>query len=163
MLIWITKWSNGHFDNQLVDLFRHLSERCNVVNYKSNERVWKKGEWRYYDLLHGRDDAHSEFTRYKLEYRIVLERSGGIHVGTDYNWECRNGLQLRAFEFLQDIITVANNLGFDCEDSPANYQWTSNKQNTFKLSDGKPLVAVRALRTAICTCILAPASCWLST
>jgi hypothetical protein len=146
MLIWVTKWSNDYFDTQLVELFRSLSEFCNVVRYKSNERVWAEGDWRYYDLVNGREEAPVELARYKLEYRIVLEHSGGIHSGTDYKWECRNGLKLRAFEFLQDVVTVANNLGFDCEDGPGSYEWDSGTKNTIMLSDGKPLVAVRAYK-----------------
>lgn len=142
MLIWITKWSNEHFDTQLIDLFKSMSEFCNVVNYKSNERVWSKSNWRYSHQPRAMED---DVSRYKLEYRIVLERAGGISTSR-YIWEAKNGLKVSAFEYLQDVITVANNLGFECEDCPSNYEWQSNKQNIFKLSDGKPLVAVRAFK-----------------
>ena len=143
MLIWITKWSNDHFDTQLIELFQSLSEFCNVVNYKSNERVWTKGDWRYKN--HHRHDEEELGTCYKLEYRIVLEHAGGISTSS-YHHDQENGLQRRAFDYLLDVITVANNLGFQCEDSPGNYQWESNKQHVFKLADGKPLVAVRAFK-----------------
>jgi len=62
MLIWITKWSNDYFDEQLIGVFRMLSEKCNVVNYKSNHKVWERSGWRYLDEHH---------SHYKLEYRIV--------------------------------------------------------------------------------------------
>jgi hypothetical protein len=137
MLVWITKWANDYFDEQLIDMFKTLSERCNVVNYKSNDKVWTKGEWRYND-----EDKH---TYYKLEYRLVLERAGGIS-SSEYSWESTKGLENRAMEFLMDCITVANNLGYDCEDRPINYEWRSNKQNVLKLSDGNQLLAVRAFK-----------------
>lgn len=145
MLIWVTKWSNDYFDTQLVELFRSLSEFCNVVRYKSNERVWTKGDWRYYDLVNCRDGAHKELSRYKLEYRIVLEHSGGICTSR-WDWEARSGLACRAFEFIQDIVTVANNLGFDCNDGPERYGFESGTKNTIMLADGTPLVAVRAYK-----------------
>ncbi len=146
MLIWITKWANDHFDDQLIELFKRLSEHANVVNYKSNERVWKKGDWRYYDITRdAKREGDFNPTNYKLEYRMVLEHAGGIN-NSPYSWESVRGLQNRAVEFLKDCITVANNLGFECDDCPTNYEWSSNKQHVFKLKNGKPLIAVRAFK-----------------
>ena len=138
MLIWVTKWSNTFCDEQLKDVFLQLSEFCNVVKYKSNQRVWAEKGWRYL-----RDDP--EHTHYKLEYRVVLERSGGICT-SQWQHESYNGLDLRAYQYLQDLITVANNLRFECEDSPGNYKWQSNVQHVFKGMDDKELVAVRAFK-----------------
>ena len=72
---------------------------------------------------------------------------GGINT-SEWDWE-RNkfrGLTEHAFNLVRDIITVANNLGFACSDSPGNYEWTSNKQHKIKLDDGRTLVAVRAFK-----------------
>mgnify|MGYP003858822729 CR=1 FL=1 len=140
ILIWVSKWANDFFDEQLIELFMALSTDSCVVKYKSNDRVWTKAGWRY---LRGEE---TDPTHYKLEYRIVLSR-GGICT-SDYGFERdqHRGLQSSSFEILKDIVTVANNLGFPCKDSPKNYQWESNKQNTLILSNGKPLVAVRAFK-----------------
>jgi hypothetical protein len=138
MLIWITKWANDHFDTQLIELFKAMAEDCNVARYKSNQRVWTKG-WRY---MRGEEMP----THWKLEYRIVMSR-GGINT-SQWEWERKqhNGLCPSSFEMLQDIVTVANNLGFACDDSPKDYQWESNKQVHLKLEDGSTLAAVRAFK-----------------
>lgn len=140
ILIWVSKWANDYFDEQLIDLFRTLSVHSCVVNYKSNQRVWTKGDWRY---LY-RDNEQP--THYRLEYRIVLSH-GGIET-SDYTFrrDAFGGLTEHAFNLLMDICTVANNLGFPCGDSPKNYKWRSNVQNNLMLDDGKVLVAVRAFK-----------------
>lgn len=144
ILIWVSKWANGYFDEQVVELFQTLSTDSNVVRYKSNDRVWTKGDWRYSQYRYDRADTAP--SHYKLEYRIVLSH-GGI-CSSEYQWRRgqNNGLEECAFSLLSDIATVANNLGFDCDDSLANYQWESNKQNVLKLRDGTPLAAVRAFK-----------------
>lgn len=140
MLIWITKWANDYFDEQLIDLFKAMAEHCNVTNYKSNHRTWKKGDWRY---THN-DTPH---THYKLEYRIVVDRTGGICT-SPWSWEREqnNGLTTTACEFISDCITVANNLGFASSDTPRNHTWVSNLQNKIMLDNGDTLVAARAFK-----------------
>ena len=144
MLMWVSKWANGYFDEQLVGLFQTLSTDSNVVKYKSNDRVWTKGDWRYSQYHY--DRASEAPSHYKLEYRIVLTH-GGIST-SDYQWRRgqSNGLEECAFDLLNDITTIANNLGFTCTDGPSNYQWESNRQHILRLSDGTPLVAVRAFK-----------------
>lgn len=138
MLIWVTKWANDYFDEQLIELFRTLSEDCNVVKYKSNEKTWTKGHWRY---NWGGGDSRSH---YKLEYRLVISHGGICTSG--YNWRSRNGLEERSYDFIQDCVTVANNLGFDSNDSPGRFQWSPGAQKILIQSNGEPLVAVRAYK-----------------
>jgi hypothetical protein len=141
ILIWVSKWANDYFDEQLIQLFRTLSVESCAVRYKSNDRVWTKGGWRYL-----RDEDENRPSHYRLEYRIVLSY-GGVST-SEWTWD-RNqyrGLASHAFEMLMDIVTVANNLGFACGDSPKNYQWASNVQHIFKLDNGEPLIAVRAFK-----------------
>lgn len=136
MLIWISKHANAHFDDQIVHLYKRMASQCNAVRYKSNNKVWEEGQWRYLD---------DRPTHYKLEYRLVVEHCGGIHT-SEWSYDDKNGLNATAYEFLSDCITVANNLGFDSDDSPGNYQWVSNKQNIITLNNGEPLIAVRAFK-----------------
>jgi hypothetical protein len=143
MLIWVTKWANDHFDDQLIDLFKTLADDCNVTKYKSNDRVWNKG-WRYSHYNEDRGNTH-----FKLEYRIVICH-GGICTGSS-SWRADQyrGLEERAYNLISDIVTVANNLGFVCEDSPKNYKWEPNKQNKIMLAPrmaGRPLAAIRAFK-----------------
>ena len=144
ILIWVSKCANGYFDQQLIQLFQTLSTDSNVVRYKSNDRVWTKGDWRYSQYHH--DRASEAPSHYKLEYRIVLTHGGISTSQWDYQRNQNHGLEECAFSLLNDIATIANNLGFTCTDGPSNYQWESNKQNVLSLKDGKPLVAVRAFK-----------------
>jgi hypothetical protein len=134
MLIWVTKWASDHFDDQVVDLFKAMAQKATVEKYKSNDKVFTDGHWRY---------LNEEASHYKLCYRLVLETHGGIYKGS-YGWENQNGLCKSARELLSDFITVANNLGFECDESPMDYEWKSNKKIGFTLKDGEPLMDVRA-------------------
>ena len=146
MLIWVSKWANDYFDEQLIDLFRTLSNDSNVEKYKSNQRVWVQSGWRYGKKANFSGEGENQATHYKLEYRMVISH-GGISVSTwDWDREQRRGLSDSAFDLLNDIVTVANNLGFPCSDHPRNYEWKSNKKNVLKLNAGKPLVSVRAFQ-----------------
>ena len=141
ILIWVSKWANDYFDQQLIELFKTMSNDSCVVRYKSNQRIWTNADWRYL-----RDDEPNQPTHYRLEYRMVLSR-GGISSSTwDYERQGLNGLSASAFNLLKDLVTVANNLGFPSNDSPRNYVWKSGVQNTMSLSDGTPLAAVRAYK-----------------
>ena len=136
MLIWIGKWASGHYETQLVELFKAMAQKASVERYKSNQKVLEEGNWRY---------LKKEASHYKLCYRMVLETHGGIYSGS-YNWEAPNGLCKTTAGLLRDFITVANNLGFECDDSPDNYEWKSNKKIEFFLKSGEPLMDVRAFK-----------------
>jgi hypothetical protein len=145
VLIWISKSANDHFDQQLIDLFQTLSNDSNVVRYKSNERVWTKNGWGYrkFNFNSGEKGAA---THYRLEYRMVISHGGIADDVKPPEQQHHRGLQERSFALVDDMITVANNLGFSCNDSPRNYVWTPNKQHKIKLADGRTLVAVRAFK-----------------
>lgn len=146
VLIWVSKWANDYYDEQLIDLFRTLSTDSCVVKYKSNHRVWTQSGWRYNRKSDFLGEGEHAATHYKLEYRIVISHGGISLSDWDFKRNGYCGLAENAFDLLVDIVTVANNLGFPCKDSPRNYQWKSNKQNTLLLTDGTPLVAVRAFQ-----------------
>jgi hypothetical protein len=145
VLIWISKCANDHFDQQLIDLFQTLSNDSNVVRYKCNERVWTKNGWGYrkFNFNSGEKGAA---THYRLEYRMVISHGGIASDSKPPEQQHHRGLQERSFALVDDMITVANNLGFSCNDSPRNYVWTPNKQHKIKLADGRTLVAVRAFK-----------------
>jgi len=137
MLIWISKWGSDYFDEQLVELFQAMATHANVENYKSNHKVYTEGRYRYQNEKHD---------HCKVEYRLVMEYMGGVHKGQYTKWDYPNGLAQRGHEFLEDFITVANNLGFACDDSSLNYQWESNSKVELFLNDGTLLMDVRAFK-----------------
>lgn len=138
MLIWIAKWSSDYCDEQVVDLFKAMAQKATVERYKSNQKVWNEGRWRY---------LQEEASHYKLCYRMVLETHGGIVDDSSYNrWDSCNGLANSSCELLADFITVANNLGFECWDSPRNHHWASNSKVELWLRDGSLLMDVRAFK-----------------
>jgi len=140
VVLWVLKNANQHFDTQLIKCFEDLTEKCNVKLYKSNQRVFVDKGWRY--------EKSEENTHYGLDYRIITHHSGGI---SSSSWSGTNGLSDNACKLLEDIRTVAANLGFMKAHAirPADFHWTSGASHAFDYRDtktGKPqtLFSVRA-------------------
>ena len=123
IILWVLKNANQYMDVQLIETFEKMVEQANVHNYASNRRVYEKQQWRY-----GEDKP----THVALEYRLVLQRCGGMN----RDWR---GLELceSTATFLGDLLTVARNLGFTCEttDPRLSYDgrrhWTGGKAAVF--------------------------------
>ena len=147
ILIWVIKNTNIYLDDQLVDLVDSMTEQANIKLYKSNKTLFKDEDWKY-----SRKPEH--MIKYHLDKRIVLHRIGGIEYS---QWEHERtrykGLRESAYNFVSDIITVANNLGFDtnmCK-KISDYQWLSNVANHFYFIDEESkkeieLMKVRAFK-----------------
>lgn len=140
VIIWVLKNANAYLDEQLIGTFEKMISKANVRNYKSNERPFVDNRWRYSD---------ERPTHIALEYRIVLERVGGIDGGQFGS----GGLGDSAGEYIGDLLTVAMNLGFDCETNDTRLErvgrreWKSGEKHTFDYTTkGKPhpLIEVRA-------------------
>lgn len=138
MLIWIAKWAGDYCDEQLIELFQSLAKKCNVQNYKSNQRVWLKDDWRY------RADEQKN-SHYKLDYRLVVGMYTAI-VEPSRSWDAQNGLSKSCHDFLADLVTVANNLGFACHDSSRTRHWASGVKHELHLANGEPLLDVKAFQ-----------------
>lgn len=141
VLIWVSKQANSFFDEQLVQLYLTLVEKCNVHLYKSNKRTWQDQQWRYINYEFTDYDYPTHFY---LDYRVVLSCVGGIYTG-EYTFQAINNLTERAYNFLQDLICVANNLGFYCQQQPDIVQWKSGQAVEFKYDD-KVLMRVKAFK-----------------
>ena len=106
IVLWAVKNANRYYDEQLIALFRGLSNAESVLNYKSNQRTWEKGNWRF---------SQADYSHYALDYRFVvpeysaIDRQDGGYAG----WEYESGLHRRCHELLDDIIAVLSNLGYD--------------------------------------------------
>lgn len=131
ILIWVIKQSNAYFDEQIVTLVERMTEEANIVLYKSNERTFGREEWAYCRRPEGLD-------RYSLDYQVVLHRAGGINTSSsNYERSKNNGLVRSAYELVNDILTVANNLGFDTTVTTraGGYQWEPGKRYRFDYYD----------------------------
>lgn len=142
VILWAIKKASSYLDQQLLDTWEKMAEKANVYNYKSNQRAWQDNRWRY-------NEDKVENSHFALEFRMVCERIGGIHSSQFGKWEATNGLEKRAADFLSDVLTVANNLGFESFDAPANHTWEPGKKVclsgfTGPGTDPAPLVEVRA-------------------
>ena len=131
IVLWVLKNANIYLDEQLITVFEEMASKANVRRYKSNQRVFEKDEWRY---------SQNRPTHIALEYRIVLTWHG-----LDCSWgDVR--LSDSGGEFIRDLLTVARNLGFDCntQDYRLGYrskQWSpGHSEQFFGLVDGKSAV-----------------------
>ena len=104
IMMWVIKNTNRYIDLQLIETYDVMIDKCNAVLYKSNKRTWHEQKWRY--CAPDETDKPSHFA---LDYRIVTHRVGGF--GGFYSYD--RGLNEKAADFLQDLITIAHNLGFD--------------------------------------------------
>lgn len=133
ILTWVIKNANKYYDTQLIKLVESMTERANVKLYKSNYRVYRENEWRW-------QNAPDDLARYALERRIVLRRMGGISCcPSSSSYERTKGLAERAKNAINDILTVAHNLGFERPEGEhaLKCNWTTNTAVFFYYKDYK--------------------------
>jgi len=132
LVIWMIKNANQYYDSQLVTCFERMTERANVVNYKSNKKTFGDEDWRYCR-------TPNNFERYSLEYRVVLERVGGLCESGYFASRTDSGLSHSAIQFIDDLRTIATNIGFDTTgtDGANAYHWESNAKVNFECRDPK--------------------------
>lgn len=113
-----------------IHVVESMTEKANVALYTSNQKTFGDEQWRYCRT----PDALSH---YKLEYRIVLARCGGLSSNSYWQTQTKSGLSERAGDLINDLRTVATNLGFDASMYPGahNVSWESNKKNAFHARD----------------------------
>jgi hypothetical protein len=142
VVLWVIKNANRYIDSQLLETYEQMVEKANVTLYKSNHRVWVENRWR------GRDEADPN-SHYALDYRIVSHRLGG---GMRSTWR-DSELNESSASFLQDLGTLARNLGFQNNTSEPRLiysgrtGWTPGKTENFymtPLGAGKLLFDCRA-------------------
>lgn len=138
--VWAIKNANTYFDKQMLNTYEKMAELANVINYKSNERVFVENHWRY-------NAKYETPSHYKLDYRIVLQRIGGMHT-TGYGSHAGHKLDASAAVFLDDLITVAHNLGFGKQDGVSNHVFYRGDKENFwcksKTGEQMILMEVRA-------------------
>lgn len=123
VVLWAVKHSNEYYDIQLCDCYENLVNADSVKLYKSNDH-FIKDDWRF-----ATENSHY-YLNDSLEYRIVTHRVGGIYTGS-WSYESQNGLEGRAYDYIQDILTIAKNLGYEAETTLLHEQWETNQMKTF--------------------------------
>jgi len=133
IVIWAIKNANNYYDEQLKELYFEIASKDNIINYKSNEKVIEDG-WRY---------EKKSMKNYSLDYRLVLP----LYQTIDTSWSgTYRGLSTQASNILDDIVTVATNLGFTIDDSHKHIHWTFGAKEYFNFSDGKLFMEVKLFK-----------------
>jgi hypothetical protein len=92
IVIYAIENANKYFDKQIIDIFEKLSNPESIKYYKSNQKVYSQDDWRY---------KQEKPTHYTLDKRIVF--SGCLDYFKEY---------IEDDNIIQDLITIAKNLGF---------------------------------------------------
>lgn len=141
IIIWAIKNANKYFDEQLLTLYYELSSKDNVVKYKSNTR-FLDDNWRFHRP--GRHDNDDNYTHYRLEYRLVYQTCNTFSNYTYDRYDYKSGLHREKIKFLQDVCTVAKNLGFDVLDHSYQAYWHPGKPVIYYMNyKGKQVVFMR--------------------
>lgn len=141
VLLWVIENANQYIDQQIISVFDDMVESANVINYKSNQRVYGDGKWRY-------GQRPEDLSHFSLDYRVVLTRCRGMT--REYG---KTRLDDRARDFIVDLLTVANLLGFPAAtDDPRltessygdSLHWKPGGVQLFQGLDGSDVLEVRA-------------------
>ena len=133
LLVFVVKHYNDYLDKQLMEVYEWMAEKKNIKLYKSNKRIIED-DWRYnkYNMSH-----------YSLDYRLVLSNYNNF---SGYSFEMINGLGKTAHDKLNDIITIAKNLGFSPRINSYQHSWEPGKKVLFKYNDGKEFMEVKCYK-----------------
>jgi hypothetical protein len=112
IILWIIKNASAYLDQQLVETYERMIDKANVHMYKSNHKVFTADRWRY---------KEEKPTHFYLDYRLVLHYCG--HLVSNYSGKYR--MDETGCEFLQDLHTIARNLGFRCNTTDYRLQHTN--------------------------------------
>ena len=136
IIIWAINNANKYYNEQLIKLYKDISTFDGVLNYKSNQRVWKNESWRY-----NREDH----THYALDYRIVVSRYQAIRTDS-WAYDYTGNLSSQSHEIIEDVLTVFNNLGFSpYHELPSRQRnWVAGKWQNWHNADDEILFQAKA-------------------
>lgn len=125
--VWAIKNADQYLEQQTIDTFDRMVSSACIINYKSNQKVYAQNKFRYNTYRHDKDHTH-----FKLDYRIVI--TGHSAISRD-RWDSRGGLSKHAADFIDDILVVANNLGFTPDSSVMNHSFVAGEKQEFYCGD----------------------------
>jgi SAM-dependent methyltransferase len=91
---------NLNIDNQVLEVYNQIIDDCNVEEYKSNARFFRD------------DNTERKDKGYKLKCRIIKSK-GWYYWESGYSFEIQGNE--RCYNFIKDLIVIANNLGYNCK------------------------------------------------
>jgi hypothetical protein len=131
LIIWVIKNANTYYNEQLVELFKNLSDEENVKPYKSNQKTFKQEKWRY---------NRNENTHYTLDYRIVCSAYSVFR----YSWKRDEINEFEFKNYIGDFLTIANNLGFEV--GMVGVPKKTGEKETVLMKNGKTLFEYRVYK-----------------
>lgn len=130
IVVWVIKNANDYIDKQYKDVYLSLFDDKNITNYKSNQKVYSDS-WRY-----EKKDSFKAI----LDYRIVLSGWSAIYDGGFSSYDYDNNLHKSAHTKINDLITIANNLGFSIiGNSYSLGEWQSGKKKFLYFASNQKL------------------------
>ena len=133
VVLWVMENSGQYIEKQILEVFDTMLSKANVHNYKSNQKVYGEGNYRYMDV---------KPTHVALDFRIVLE-TGFYGFRNRYSWEPER-LSESGSTFVDDLLCVANLLGYAYIRDPK--EWRPGKPVTFVDSEGNAIAEFKAHR-----------------
>lgn len=130
VLLWIIEHANNYVNSQIMDVFNTMLSKANMTNYKSNQKVYGEGKYRYNE---------EKPTHVSLDFRIVLEGYKGI--STTYSGQ---KLSDSGRDFVADLLCVANLLGFPA--SADHDEWRAGRSKLYKGLDGQAVAEFKAFK-----------------
>jgi SAM-dependent methyltransferase len=133
VVLWAIKNVNFYLDEQLKEIYLWMSSPENVKNYKSNKKLIEDG-WKYACAL-----RNKEYTHYSLDYRLIFQCRNNFYDTNNYSCyshDYKGGLRDSTHSHINDIITIATNLGFMGIESAYNHECKAGKLIELKFADG---------------------------
>lgn len=122
VLMWTIKNANKYFDDQLLEVYEELTEPENVKMYKSNQH-FVGSKWRY--------EFIRNVSRYSLDYRFIKPHFYALQKDIYGSYDYPQGLHKHAHDTINDVFTIAKNLGFSVTEKSTDKKWSSGVQNDF--------------------------------
>ena len=116
LILWVVKHANEYYNEQLLSFFYKLTSPDNIKNYKSNQKVFERDNWRHIYFKNIEEVSH-----YTLDYRIIMSSpfTASWYDGT------LDSYQNKAITQLKDLFTIARNLGFNTPSEVRTYHLIS--------------------------------------
>jgi predicted RNA methylase len=144
IVIWVLKNANEYFDKQLLEVYKWMSDRDNIKNYKSNSHFIEDG-WRY-------NKYHDKHEKYMLDYRCVFIGRNNFKSDGCWSYDYENNLNKSTHDHINDIITIALNLGFTTKENSYRFDWEPGKENIFYLDNDGILMNIKAYKNGNIHC-----------
>ena len=132
---YVIKTISNKIESQTLEVYNSLIDNANCTNYQSNINVFTNNNFEMKNPS-------------KLNYRIVINKYCAIKKSGCYSGDYPQNLSRGCHEFLSDLCVVANNLGFEINNSVSqNSIWFGGENKEFyAMRNGKEilLMTVRA-------------------